>query len=129
MEMTPDQVIVYGNPLQVLKLVQGYVYAEEPRFTITTCAKYGVCVEGMAEAYVTGKPAVAFPCRGERVSSIVQDQELSITIPYALLDEVIEGFEKTKHLLPTPIPFGGVDQEPNFLPDYYLTEAAKKRRA
>jgi uncharacterized protein (DUF169 family) len=129
MEMTPDQIIVYGNPLQVLKLVQGYVYAEEPRFTITTCAKYGVCVEGMAEAYVTGKPAVAFPCRGERVSSIVQDQELSITIPYTLLGDVIEGFEKTKHLLPTPIPFGGVDQEPNFLPDYYLTEVAKKRRA
>ncbi len=128
MEMTPDQVIVYGNPLQVLKLVQGYVYAEEPRFTITTSAKYGICVEGMAQAYVTGKPAVAFPCRGERVSSIVQDQELSITIPYLLLSEVIEGFEKTKHLLPTPIPFGGVDQEPNFLPDYYLTEAAKKRR-
>ncbi len=124
----PDQVIVYGNPLQILKLVQGYVYAEEPRFTITTCAKYGVCVEGMAQAYVTGKPAVAFPCRGERVSSIVQDQELSITIPYPMLSGVIEGFERTKHLLPTPIPFGGVDQEPNFLPDYYLTPQAKKRR-
>ncbi|MGD0803814.1 MAG: DUF169 domain-containing protein [Candidatus Bathyarchaeia archaeon] len=128
METKPDQVIVYGNPLQVLKLVQGYVYAEEPRFTITTCAKYGICVEGMAQAYVTGKPAVAFPCRGERVSSIVQDQEISITIPYNLLNDVIDGFEKTKHLLPTPIPFGGVDQEPNFLPDYYLTESAKKRR-
>jgi uncharacterized protein (DUF169 family) len=72
MELEPDQVIVYGNPLQMLKLIQGYVYAEEPRFTITTCAKYGVCVEGMAQAYVTGKPAVGFPCRGERVSSIVR---------------------------------------------------------
>ena len=129
MDMDPDQVIVYGNPLQMLKLIQGYVYAEEPRFTITTCAKYGVCVEGMAQAYVTGKPAVGFPCRGERVSSIVQDQELSITIPYASLPAVIEGFEKTKHLLPSPIPFGGVDQEPNFLPDYYLTPQAKKRRS
>jgi len=128
MDIGPNQVIVYGTPLQILKLVQGYLYAEEPRFTITTCAKYGVCVEGMAEAYQTDKPAVGFPCRGERVSSIVQDQELSITIPYRLLPEVIEGSEKTKHLLPTPIPFGGVDQEPNFLPDYYLTESAKKRR-
>ena len=128
MELEPDQVIVYGTPLQMLKLIQGYVYAEEPRFTITTCAKYGVCVEGMAQAYATGKPAVGFPCRGERVSSIVQDQELSITIPYGSLPAVIEGFEKTKHLLPSPIPFGGVDQEPNFLPDYYLTPQAKKRR-
>lgn len=128
MEMEPDQVIIYGNPLQILKLVQGYIYSEEPRFTITTCAKYGICVEGMAQAYQTGKPAVGFPCRGERVSSIVQDQELFITIPYKLLPQVIEGFEKTKHLLPTPIPFGGVDQEPNFLPDYYLTPQAKKRR-
>ncbi len=128
MGLEPDQVIVYGSPLQVLKLIQGYVYAEEPRFTITTCAKYGVCVEGMALAYTTKKPSVSFPCRGERVSSIVQDQELTITIQYQSLPAVIEGFEKTKHLLPSPIPFGGVDQEPNFLPDYYLTPQAKKRR-
>jgi uncharacterized protein (DUF169 family) len=128
MDLGPDQIIVYGTPLQILKLIQGYVYAHEPRFTMSTCAKYGVCVEGIALAYTTGKPSVSFPCRGERVSSIVQDQELTITLPYALLPEVIEGFEKTKHLLPSPIPFGGVDADPTFLPDHYLTPHAKKRR-
>jgi uncharacterized protein (DUF169 family) len=127
-DMEPDQVIIYGNPLQILKLIQGYLYANEPRFTINTCAKYGVCIEGMAQAYQTGKPSVSFPCRGERVSSIVQNDELSITIPYNLIDQIIDGYEKTKHLLPTPIPFGGVDQEPSFLPDYYLTDSAKKLR-
>jgi uncharacterized protein (DUF169 family) len=128
MDLEPDQVIIYGNPLQVLKLIQGYLYWECARQTITTCAKYGVCVEGIAQAYITGLPAVGFPCRGERVSSIVQDHEMYICNPYTKLGAIIEGVEKTKHLLPNPIPFGGVDQEPTFLPDYYLTPAARKRR-
>jgi uncharacterized protein (DUF169 family) len=128
MDRRADQIIIYGTPLQILKLIQGYLYDSEPRFTITTCAKYGICLEGMAQAYVTRKPAVGFPCRGERVSSIVQDFEMFICIPVSLLEKVIEGFDKTKHLLPSPMPFGGVDQEPSFLPEYYLTEHTKKRQ-
>jgi len=51
-----------------------------------------------------------------------------VVVPAEDLDDIIEGLEKTKHLLPTPMPFAGVDQEPTFLPDYYLTENAKARR-
>jgi len=129
MDLEADQVIIYGDPLQILKVMNGVLYKTAPRMEITTCAKYGVCVEGMASSYISGKPVVGFPCRGERVSSIVQDQEIFIVIPMVLLDQVIGGIEDTKHLLPSPIPFGGVDQEPTFLPDYYLTKAALKRRA
>ncbi len=128
MDLEPDQVIIYGNPLQVLKVVNGYLYSTAPRIAFSTSAKYGVCVEAMAATYTTGKPSVGFPCRGERVSSIVQDHEIFVCLPAEDLDKVIEGIERTKHLLPSPIPFGGVDQEPSFLPDHYLTPGAKKRR-
>jgi hypothetical protein len=47
---------------------------------------------------------------------------------FLIIKKINKGFEKTKHLLPTLILFGGVDQKPNFLPDYYLTPQAKKRR-
>jgi uncharacterized protein (DUF169 family) len=129
MDLEADQLIIYGDPLQILRVMNGVLYDTAARMQITTCGKYGVCVEGMAAAYTTGKAAVSFPCRGERVSSIVQDNEMSITVPMKDMERVVEGIEKTKHLLPKPIPFGGVDQEPNFLPDYYLTENALKRRA
>jgi hypothetical protein len=81
----------------------------------------------MANSYVTGTLSFGFPCRGERVSSIVQEGEMFVVVPAKDLDDVIEGLEKTKHLLPTPMPFSGVDQEPTFLPDYYLTETAKAK--
>jgi uncharacterized protein (DUF169 family) len=128
MDLDADQIIIYGNPLQILKALNGYLYGSVPRIGFSTCAKYGVCVEGMASTYISGKPTIGFPCRGERVSGIVQDNEMYLVFPAQMLDKVIDGIEKTKHLLPSPIPFGGVDQEPNFLPDYYLTPSTLKRR-
>jgi uncharacterized protein (DUF169 family) len=128
MDLEADQIIIYGNPLQVLKVLNGYLYSTAPRMAFSTSAKYGVCVEAMAATYLSGKPSLGFPCRGERVSSIVQDHEMFICLPAEDLDRVVEGIEKTRHLLPSPMPFGGVDQEPSFLPDHYLTPGAKRRR-
>jgi len=128
MDLEFDQVVFYGTPLEVLKIVQAYLWGNGARLGFSTCAKYGVCVEGMAGSYRAKEPSLGFPCRGERVSSIVQEQEMFIVVPAEDLDGVIEGLEKTRHLLPTPMPFSGVDQEPIFLPDYYLTENAKAKR-
>ena len=129
MSLELDQIIFYGNPLEVLKIIQSYLWTEDARLKISTCGKYGVCVEGMANSWKSGKPSVGFPCRGERASSIVQDDELFLCLPGKYLDEVVDGLEKTRHLLPSPIPFNGVNQFPDFLPDYYLTERAKARQS
>jgi len=128
MNLDADQVVIYGNPLQILKAVNGYLYSSAPRFELSTSAKYGICIEGLASANISGKPALGFPCRGERVSAIVQDSEIYLVFPAVFLNSIIEGIQKTKHLIPSPIPFSGVDQEPNFLPDYYLTPDTLKRR-
>jgi len=45
----------------------------------------------MANSYVTGTLSFGFPCRGERVSSIVQEDEMFVVIPAENLDDVIEG--------------------------------------
>jgi uncharacterized protein (DUF169 family) len=123
-----DQVVFYGTPLEILKIVQAYLWGRGARLGFSTSAKYGVCSEGMANCYKTKEPSPGFPCRGERVSSIVQEQEMFVCVPAEHLGDLIVGLEKTKHLLPTPMPFSGVDQEPTFLPDYYLTENAKAKR-
>jgi uncharacterized protein (DUF169 family) len=128
MDIEYDQIIFYGTPLDVLKIVQAYLWGRGARLETSTAGKYGVCVEGMANSYVTGTLSFGFPCRGERVSSIVQEDEMFVVVPAEDLNDVIEGLEKTKHLLPTPMPFSGVDQEPTFLPDYYLTDHAKKKQ-
>lgn len=127
MNLETDQVIIYGDPLTILKLVQAYLWSKAPRLNLSTCGKYGVCAESMAASYNSGEPTLGFPCRGERTSAIVQSDELFICIPMEHLETVIEGLEKTKHLLPTPMPFSGVNQSP-ILPENYLTEHAKERR-
>ena len=128
MSLELDQVIFYGNPLETLRIIQAYLWGNSARLEVSTCGKYGVCAEGMAISYVTQKPSVGFPCRGERASSIVQDDELFLCLPGTFLGGVIEGLEKTRHLLPTPMPFNGVGQFPGFLPDYYLTALARSKR-
>ena len=125
MPMKFDQLALYGTPLEMLKVITAYLYDKEARLNFSTCGKYGVCVEGMASSYLSEVLSVGFPCRGERVSSIVQDHEIFVIIPYKHIESLIEGLEKTRHLLPSPIPFSGVDQDPTFLPDYYLTESSK----
>jgi uncharacterized protein (DUF169 family) len=128
MGLNVDQIIIYGNPLQILKVIQAHLWSTGARLDFSTCGKYGVCVEAMANSFVTKGPSVGFPCRGERTSSIVQDDEMFVALPAELIDGVVEGLDKTRHLLPTPMPFAGVDQPPYYLPDYYLTEQAKSKR-
>jgi len=123
-----DQVIIYGDPLQILKVIQAHLWSTGARIDFSTCAKYGICVEAMANGYISKRLCLGFPCRGERTSSVVQDDEMFVAFPIEWLDRIVEGLEKTKHLLPTPMPFGGVDQLPHYLPDYYLTEQAKAVR-
>jgi uncharacterized protein (DUF169 family) len=127
MNLEIDQVLFYGTPLQILKIIQAYLWGEAARLEFSTCAKYGVCMEAMANTYITQKPCVGFSCKGERVSSMVYDSELFICVPIKYIDGIIEGLEKTKHLLPTPMPFRGLDQTPT-LPDHYLTEYAKRMK-
>lgn len=124
MNIESDQVLFYGTPLQILKIIQAYLWGEGARLEFSTCAKYGVCVEAMANTYVTKKPCIGFSCKGERTSSMVQDSELFICVPRKYIEGIVEGLEKTKHLLPSPMPYGGLDQKP-ILPDHYLTKYAK----
>ncbi len=58
----------------------------------------------MASSYNRGELTVGFPCRGERVSSMVQDHEIYVTVPAEHLEAVVKGLEETKHLLTSPSP-------------------------
>lgn len=125
--LDPDQVIVYGNSVQVMRLIQAYLWDKAGRVRLSSGGEYGLCGDVMAQSYITKDLALGIPCVGERMTAVAGDDELSVGIPINAFNSVLEGLESTKMAAPYPIPFGGVNQTPDYLPDYYLTEYAKKR--
>jgi len=125
--LDPDQVIVYGNSVQVMRLIQAYLWDKTGRAQFSSGGEYGLCGDVMARSYITNDLALGIPCVGERMTSMAADDELSVGIPINAFNSVLEGLKNTKMAAPYPIPFGGVNQTPDYLPDYFLTEYAKKR--
>lgn len=125
--LDPDQIIVYGNSVQAMRLIQAYLWDNAGRVQLSSGGEYGLCADVMAQSYITKELALGIPCVGERMTSMAGDDELSIGIPINALNSVLEGLERTKMAAPYPIPFGGVNQTSDYLPDYFLTEYAKKR--
>jgi len=107
--VTPDVVLFYGNPAQILRLIHGYVWKTGGRLTFG-CNGEGTCAEAVVLPIKTGKPSLAIPCNGIRVISIVQDSELIMGVPTAWLEPILEGMDATHK--------GGIRYPPTFQMTY-----------
>ncbi len=56
LEVDPDLVIIYGNGAQMMRVINGAVYATGKRLTFGAIGDIGICGDGIAEAYNTQKP-------------------------------------------------------------------------
>jgi uncharacterized protein (DUF169 family) len=103
--INPDAVLVVGNPGQMLKVVEGYVWSRGEPLTLSSTGVHGVCGDGIAKALKTGKISLSFPCGGARRVGLYIDEEMVAVIPFSIVDEWIDGListRKTGH--PYPIP-------------------------
>jgi len=107
--VTPDVVLFYGNPAQILRLIHGYVWRTGERLTFS-CSGEGTCADAVVTPMKTGKPSLAIPCNGIRILSIVQDSELIMGVPTMLLDPILEGMDATHK--------GGIRYPPTFQMTY-----------
>jgi len=66
----------------------------------------GVCADTISNAMLTGDLQIAFPCLGDRRFGMAMDTDLIASIPMGIVNEIIEGMEKT-HKAGTryPIPY------------------------
>lgn len=101
----PDLVLVWGNSAQIMRVIQGYLWNRGGKITMSTFCD-GVCADTISNAILTGELQIAFPCLGDRRFGMAKDTDLIASIPFKLLNEIIEGMEKT-HKAGTryPIPF------------------------
>src|SRR5436853_3736628 len=90
----PHLVCVYGNPAQVMRLVQGALWKRGGKLPSGFSGRI-VCSDIIVTTMLTGEPQVIMPCSGDRICGQTHDHEMAFTIPWGRIDEVLEGLRGT----------------------------------
>jgi uncharacterized protein (DUF169 family) len=91
----PDVVLVYGNPAQMMLLMNGLQFEGYERFQFFFIGE-GSCADGLAQCYTSGKPALAIPCLGERAFGAVTEDEMVMALPPKMATKAVEGLKALK---------------------------------
>jgi MtaA/CmuA family methyltransferase len=90
----PHLVCVYGNPAQVMRLIQGALWKRGGKLASGFSGRI-VCSDIIVTTMLTGEPQVVMPCSGDRIFGQTQDHEMAFTIPWSRMEEVLEGLRGT----------------------------------
>jgi uncharacterized protein (DUF169 family) len=104
-DFKPDLILIWGNSSQIMRLIQGYLWKRGGRISMSTFCD-GVCADTISNAVLTGELQIAFPCLGDRRFGLAMDSDLIASIPFEIIEEILEGMEKN-HKAGTryPIPY------------------------
>jgi uncharacterized protein (DUF169 family) len=89
----PDTVVLYGNPAQVMRLIQGWVYNQGQRLGGNFGGKVE-CAEYLIAPFKSQTPRIAIPGNGDRIFSMTQDDEMVFGLPASGLEPLIEGLKE-----------------------------------
>jgi uncharacterized protein (DUF169 family) len=93
-DFEPDTVLVYGNPAQVLRLLNAALY-EKGGALRSEFSGRGDCTDIVIRSLRTGEPQLVLPCYGDRIFGLAADDEMAFTFPWAMRDAVVKGLEGT----------------------------------
>jgi uncharacterized protein (DUF169 family) len=91
----PDVILIYGNPAQLMLLMNGLQFKDYERFQFFFIGE-GACADGLAQCYTSGKPALAIPCMGERAFGTVTEDELVLALPPGMMAKAVEGLQSLR---------------------------------
>ena len=90
----PQLVIVYGNPAQMVRMVQGLVHHTGRPLNFSALGGIG-CASYISQALITGQCQLV-PCgAGDRIFAMAQDDEMAFAIPAGEVDKLLSGLELT----------------------------------
>jgi uncharacterized protein (DUF169 family) len=110
----PDTVVLYGNPAQIMRLVQAMVYGTQRRIPGNFGGKVE-CSEYLIAPFKNHAPRIAIPGNGDRIFSMTQDDEMVFSIPGELLGELVEGLKESGKMVGARYP---VTFYQNFQPEF-----------
>lgn len=91
---TPDTAVVYGNPAQVLRLVNACLFEKGGSMRAETSGR-GDCADIIIRSHRSREPQLVLPCYGDRIFGMTADDEMAFTFPFAMAERVVRGLEGT----------------------------------
>lgn len=117
----PDVVLVFGTPGQMLRLVTGALWKSGGYLQSRFSGRLD-CSDQVIHTMKTGTCQLILPCYGDRVFGHTEDHEMAFSIPYGVIDNLLEGLEGTqKGGIRYPIP-AFLRFTPQFPPSYQQIE-------
>ncbi|MFZ5864449.1 MAG: DUF169 domain-containing protein [Thermodesulfobacteriota bacterium] len=89
----PDTVSIYGNPAQIMRIIQAWTYHRGERIQGNFGGKVE-CTEYLIAPFKSGRPRAAIPGMGDRIFSMTQDDEMVFALPGQALGLLIEGLKE-----------------------------------
>mgnify|MGYP002067753590 FL=1 len=89
----PDLYMVYGNPAQIMRLIQGALYNVGGSVKSAAMGRLGC--SAIITAIQEGECRYVVPGNGDRIFGMTQDDEMAFFIPPSKADTLIDGLEKT----------------------------------
>jgi len=112
----PDLYMMYGNPAQVMRLIQGALYSEGGAITSSAMGRLGCA--SIITVMTKDECRYVVPGNGDRVFGMTQDWEMAFMAPASKMDTVIEGLAST-HKTGVRYPITSfLTFEPTFPPAY-----------
>jgi len=99
----PDVILVYGNPAQIMRMIQGAMYKEGKKVNSEIAGVTASCISGIIRTFNSDEFQVVIPGNGDRVFAATYDNEMMFTIPAAKAEEIIIGM-KAQRVAKYPIP-------------------------
>ncbi|MGC8658166.1 MAG: DUF169 domain-containing protein [Desulfomonilaceae bacterium] len=110
----PDTITIYGNPAQIMRLIQAWVYMKGSRVTGNFGGKIE-CTEYLIGPFKEDAPRVAIPGNGDRIFSMTQDDEMAFAMPGFGLGILVEGLKTAGRAIGARYP---VTFYQNFQPEF-----------
>jgi uncharacterized protein (DUF169 family) len=119
-DFEPDLAVVYGNPAQILYLIQAANFGHGPGIRSSSTGRGG-CATWIAGVLQSGECTYMIPGPGERIFAGTQDYEISFAIPYSKFENVVNGLQyvKNQSAFRYPVPNLAILSEPNMPQKYY----------
>lgn len=118
----PDIVLFYGNPAQMIFIVNALQFEDYERLTSYCVGESSSCAETLVQSLLDGKPHLSLPCFGERRYGHAQDDEVVMVVPGKQVEKVKRNLsELFKRGVRYPIAYfgAGVDLCPGLPPVYH----------
>lgn len=122
--LDPEVVVIYGNPAQLMRLIQAAVFSLGERVSGEFGGKVE-CSSYLIAPYRTGEFKVAIPGMGDRIFSMTQDDEMVVAFPGRFLEGLLVGLKDAAKKIGARYPITFYQNfSPSFPPPY--EERAKK---